>query len=135
MSARGCHECGGIYTHQGMCSMLPAESEAGRERDRKRTMAIEKCDDCGGDPHNGSCESEHERLRAARIAANRGPVFPTASGVVIEVVEPGTVIRNDRGVELTVEEGVGVRRGGTFFVTQQVWDALLALVPTVRVMT
>lgn len=33
MSGRGCHECGGIYTHQGMCSGLPAGSEAGRRRD------------------------------------------------------------------------------------------------------
>lgn len=31
--ARGCDECGGIYMHQGMCSMLPADSDAGKRRD------------------------------------------------------------------------------------------------------
>lgn len=86
--------------------------------------------------HSPTCPVRiREQAQGDRIAANRGPVFPTASGVVVEVVKPGTVIRNDRGAELTVEEGVGVRRGGTFFVTQSVWDALLACVPTVRVLT
>lgn len=33
--ARGCETCGGIYVHYGMCPRIPAESEAGRERDRK----------------------------------------------------------------------------------------------------
>lgn len=60
-------------------------------------------------------------MDAERIAANIGPLWPTANGILVELVEPGTIVG---GFE--VRDGMGVRKGRTFYVTRKIWDTLLS---------
>lgn len=71
-----------------------------------------------GSPHG-------DPARYQRIAENRGPIFPSLSAMVVEVVEPGTKIYGPGG-HLVVDDENVVRNGASLYVTQRHWDILLA---------